>query len=64
MDFVISKVGRRRDVERIARAGETLRFLAAEPMPQVVLRLRQSVELLEDVVRAQDEGKMSGSDTR
>lgn len=50
-DFVISKVGRRRDVDRIREAGEVLRYLAAEPMPQVVLRLRHSLDLLEDVWR-------------
>jgi hypothetical protein len=48
-DFEISKVGRVKDVRRIRKAGDTLRHLAAEPMPQVVLRLRQSVDLLGDV---------------
>jgi hypothetical protein len=52
-DFGISKVGRGSDVRRIREAGKTLQFLASEPMPQVVLRLRHSVDLLQDIVLEQ-----------
>jgi hypothetical protein len=52
-DYVISKVGRKYDINRIQAAGEELAALAAEPMPRVVSGLRFSIDLLEDHLRKQ-----------